>query len=537
MKKEYHILFTGVGRRVELIQAFRQAALRIGMNLKIYGADMTDTAPALVYCDFIKIICGMKDENYIPQLLEICTKDEIDLLIPTIDTDLLILSKNKVLFEEIDTKVMISSPEMIGICRDKRFTSDFFESCGVLAPHTYDDVEQYTDVYPCFIKPKDGSSSINAYKVNDVNELQTYAEQVEDYIIQPFIDGKEYTVDVFCNFDGDPIYIVPRQRLAVRSGEVLKTKIDLDETIVKETKKIVKMFKPCGPMTVQLIRQKNTNQNYYIEINPRFGGGAPLSMKAGADSAEAVLRLLKGETLGYNEQVICNKAEYSRFDQSVCVDVGDNQAEIKGVIFDLDDTLYSEKEYIRSGYHAVAEWLGKANAEEKLWNYFLEGKMAIDEFLNEEGLSEKKTECLEIYRNHMPTIRLYEGVEETIKDLLSRGIKVGIITDGRIQGQENKISALGLDKWIEDIIITDALGGEQFRKPNDIAFRIMQCRWKIPFSNMIYVGDNLKKDFQAPRQLGMKYLYFENTEGIYWDRYSEEKKNMITSILKIKNRF
>lgn len=136
-------------------------------------------------------------------------------------------------------------------------------------------------------------------------------------------------------------------------------------------------------MTVQLIQDKNTGENYYIEINPRYGGGAPLSMKSGARSAEALLKLLCGEKVEYQRNSSCNGAIYSRFDQSVCISEGDDTQPIKGVIFDLDDTLYSEKQYVRSGYKKVGEYLGRSDAAEKLYKFFEEGKPAIDEYLSE----------------------------------------------------------------------------------------------------------------------------------------------------------
>lgn len=120
MMRIIRILFTGVGRRVELMQAFRQAANYSNINLKIYGADMAGTAPALAFCDVTRKVCGMRDENYIPQLLKICEADHIDLLIPTIDTDLLVLSQNVAKFDEIGTKVLISKPDKIAICRDRK---------------------------------------------------------------------------------------------------------------------------------------------------------------------------------------------------------------------------------------------------------------------------------------------------------------------------------------------------------------------------------------------------------------------------------
>ena len=313
------ILFTSVGRRVELIQEFKNAASKLNIDLMVAGADNSETAPALCFCDEVLQVCKIKDENYIPMLLEYCKCKKVDLVIPTIDTDLLVLSKNKDKFLKVGTKLFISSEDKIQICRDKRDTAKFFDGIGLKTPFPFDDYKKYNLGFPAFIKPKDGSSSLNAYKVNDASELETYAKEVPDYIIAPFIDGTEYTVDAFCDFDGQPIYITPRIRLAVRSGEVLKTQIDQDAKIISETKKIISSFKPCGPITIQLIRQLSTGDDYFIEINPRFGGGAPLSMKAGANSAESTLKLLKGDCLKYYQNAAEDGAIFSRFDQSVRV--------------------------------------------------------------------------------------------------------------------------------------------------------------------------------------------------------------------------
>lgn len=525
MAKELHILFTGVGRRVELIQAFREAALCQSVTLKIYGADMTDSAPALAFCDYYRSVCGMHDENYIPELLEICKNDAIDLIIPTIDTDLLVLSENTTLFSEIGTRVMISSPEMIRICRDKNLTSSFFESCGLHAPTPIDNYKKYSLGFPAFIKPKDGSSSINAYKVEDAEQLALYASQIEDYIVQPFISGREYTIDIFCDFVGNPASIVPRERLQVRAGEVLKTCITMDEQMIEEAKAICTAFKPCGPITVQLIRDTD-NVDWFIEINPRFGGGAPLSMKAGARSAEYILQLMSGNKLSYCKD-IADGAIYSRFDQSVCVKEG--KSEIKGIIFDLDDTLYSEKEYIRSGFKAVSDYLG-SDYTDRLWSFFEDGKLAIDELLKEIDKVHIKAEILEVYRSHYPDIHLYDGVKEMLVELRQRGYKLGIITDGRPEGQRNKIAALGLEPLVDDIIITDELGGNQFRKPCDIGFRILKTKWRIDSSKLVYVGDNPIKDFQAPIKLGISSIFFNNQNGLYYG-FTNADINTIKSII------
>ena len=141
-----NILFTGVGRRIELLQAFREAALVLDKPLKIFGADMAGTAPALSYCDRVRRVVSMRDPGYIQNLLDICREDHIDLLIPTIDTDLLELSENRDRFTETGTRVLISAPEMIRICRDKNRTSQFFIDCGLRAPMPVDDL-RLSDVW------------------------------------------------------------------------------------------------------------------------------------------------------------------------------------------------------------------------------------------------------------------------------------------------------------------------------------------------------------------------------------------------------
>ena len=518
------ILFTGVGRRVELIQAFRNAALVLNKSIIIYGSDLTGTAPALSYCDYYRKTVSMKDPGYIDNLLQICVEDGINLVIPTIDTDLLLLSESKERFKAIGVFVLISEPDKIMICRDKNYTGEFFTRCGLSAPLPVNDWREYKDGYPAFIKPKDGSSSINAYKVENEEELVVYAKQIGDYIIQRFISGQEYTIDVFCDWKGSPISIIPRKRLQVRAGEVLKTQICMEPSMISEMRVLCKEFKPCGPLTVQLIRD-GFGKNWYIEINPRFGGGSPLSMKAGSNSAESILKLISDEKIDYLPEIE-DGAVFSRFDQSVCI--ADGQKRIKGVIFDLDDTLYSEKEYVRSGFKAVSEYLG-GGFEEKLWMYFQKGQQAIDELLIDLKSDNEKEKVLAVYRNHKPTLHLYPDAIKIIELLRKKNIKIGIITDGRPEGQRNKIEALGLD--VDDIIITDELGGVQFRKPCDIAFRIMATRWRMYPEDIAYIGDNLEKDFQGPKQLGIKGIFFNNPDGLHFrPSYVKEELSVISCL-------
>ena len=165
---------------------------------------------------------------------------------------------------------------------------------------------------------------------------------------------------------------------------------------------------------------------------------------------------------------------------------------IKAIVFDLDDTLIPETEYVKSGFRAIAKEFG-SELYEKLWKLFCEDRKNV---YQRAGFSEEQCKrCIEIYRNHFPDIKLDKETEETLVSLKEKGYKLGIITDGRPGGQRNKIKALGLDKVMDYIIVTDELGGEEFRKPNPKAFEVMREKLQVEFDEMMYVGDNPKKDF------------------------------------------
>lgn len=199
-------------------------------------------------------------------------------------------------------------------------------------------------------------------------------------------------------------------------------------------------------------------------------------------------------------------------------DVMDHLENVKVIVFDMDDTLYGEKEYVRSGYHEISKILPQIeNAEEKLWNYFEQKKSAIDELLVSENCysEELKQKCLDVYRNQKPNIHLYTGVEDMLEKLKKQGYKLGMITDGRVEGQRAKIEVLKIEEYFDKIIITDELGGIEYRKPNSKAYDLMKDYFKCDYHEMIYIGDNLNKDFIYPEKVNIKSVYFKNRDGLY----------------------
>ena len=196
-------------------------------------------------------------------------------------------------------------------------------------------------------------------------------------------------------------------------------------------------------------------------------------------------------------------------------DILDVEKHIDGldaVIFDLDDTLYSEKEYVRSGYKKLAKKFGEPEIEDELWSAFVRHEPAVDVVLEKHGLSNRKSEALRLYRNQVPDVHLYPGVREMLERIKDSKI-IAIITDGRPEGQRAKLKALGLENI--PFIITDELGGEEYRKPNSRAFVLMLERLMMSPENTAYIGDNVNKDFIAPEKLRMRCIWFRNKDGLY----------------------
>lgn len=210
---------------------------------------------------------------------------------------------------------------------------------------------------------------------------------------------------------------------------------------------------------------------------------------------------------------------------------------IKAVVFDLDDTLISEKEYIRSGFKVVSKKIAIDNKlnEDIVFNKALElfeisSKEVFNRILDEFEIKYSKEYILELikcYREHKPNIEFFEDVIPTINKLKKAGYKLGIITDGYKETQLAKLEALNCRNLFDEIIITDELGRE-FWKPHEKPYKMMAEKLDINLNEMIYIGDNVNKDFVTANKLGVITVYIDRKNAIYKDQtYEEGNKNML----------
>ena len=294
-----NILFTAVGRRVSLLRSFRRAMNALCIDGKIIAADSALSAPALFTADDNVRIPRADSPEYIFSLLSVCESYKVDLLIPLIDTDLAVLSRHKKAFSEKGITLIVCDTETNLICFDKLKTNEFFVKNYINSPHVYSEVELKSigeADFPVIIKPWDGSCSVGVNVVHSFSEFDFFMKNTRHAMAQALVLGDEYTCDAYVDFNGVVRCVVPRRRLETRAGEVSKGLTVNDPTIIEAVSSCINSLPHAiGCMTVQCFRLLDGSVSF-IEINPRFGGGHPLSIQAGADFPKWILQeFISGE--------------------------------------------------------------------------------------------------------------------------------------------------------------------------------------------------------------------------------------------------
>ena len=297
----HNIIITSAGQRVALVRDFKETLVRFYAEAKVFTTDMNpELAPAAYVSNGCFEVLRVTDENYISQLLDICKKNEIGMIVPTIDTELLVLAENKKLFNDNDIIVCVSDLDFIKVCRDKRNTGDFLEKHNIRVPKA---VDKYNPTFPLFAKPYDGSLSTNLHYIKNAEELTQDILDDPKLLFMEYIDKetyKEYTIDMYYGTDNCVKCIVPRERIKIRAGEINKgrtVKCPLMDYIKERLDKIEGCI---GCICIQVFFNPLTEDVVGIEINPRFGGGYPQSYAAGGNYPEMLIKeYFLGEKIAY----------------------------------------------------------------------------------------------------------------------------------------------------------------------------------------------------------------------------------------------
>jgi carbamoyl-phosphate synthase large subunit len=286
-----NILITSAGKRVALVKAFKESASGFDPGIKIFTTDMNPTmAPVAYVSDECFKVPRVTDGAYADILLKLCLENNVGMVIPTIDTELQILARIKKAFALRGIHIVVSDSEFISMCRDKRNTALFFEEHDIRVPAA---IDKNNPTFPLFAKPYDGSLSANLHYIKSIEELTPEILNDPKLLFMEYIDKniyKEYTVDMYYGVDNRLKSIVPRERIEVRAGEINKGRTDKNP-IMDFLKERLEYIEGCrGCICMQLFFHPEQYDVIAIEINPRFGGGYPLTHAAGANYPSLLIR-------------------------------------------------------------------------------------------------------------------------------------------------------------------------------------------------------------------------------------------------------
>ena len=291
-------LMLSAGRRCELLKDFRKT---MGDNGKIVATDISVIAPAIYMADKYYIVPRIDDDNYIPTILDICKKEEIQAVTTLIDPEIMILAEHRKEFEEIGVEVLAPYKETAELCFDKFRMFQYLKEKNIRTVLTYGDIESFEEGiakkeidFPVFVKPRRGSGSVGARKITNMEHLKEAMMQDPSLIIQEFMgDALDIDADIYVDtISNQAVALFSKRKLETKIGGASKTVSFKDEKLNQFASKALEVFKFNGPIDMDLWYKDG--EYYLSEINPRFGGGYLHAYGAGVDFIKLIQNNING---------------------------------------------------------------------------------------------------------------------------------------------------------------------------------------------------------------------------------------------------
>jgi len=320
-----NVLITAASRRVPLVNAFSRALGRLGAG-RVVVIDVNPLSPAVCASDRAYRVPLASDPHYIDDVLAIAVGEQIGVIIPTIDDELTLFAGARDRFAAAGVRVMVSPPETTALCNDKLATCRELRGHGIAAAESYlpPDLPE-SPLFPLFIKPRYGRGSVGAFAVRNARELAFFLDYVPEPVVQEFLDGPEFTIDMMCNFAGCPLSIVPRERVVIRAGVIDRGRTVKDDRLIGLATACAAALRFVGPVNIQC--RIVDERPVIFEINPRFSGGIPLTIEAGADFPMMVLQLAAGSRVAPAIGCFRDNLWMTNYEASVFVDGDDIRLE------------------------------------------------------------------------------------------------------------------------------------------------------------------------------------------------------------------
>jgi len=234
----------------------------------------------------------------IAAVLKICADEKVEMVFPVIDEELLPFAEKKAEFCARGIRLISNDPETVRIARDKYRTFEFFRARGVRVPATFLPSELSTAKLPPFplaVKPRDGRGSVGFAEVQDAAELEFFLKRVANPVIQEFVRGQEYTIDVLTDFEGRVLSLVPKARLEAKAGMQVKGRTVKDGRLFEFAETVLRHLPLTPRGNIQCI--DSADGLVLIEVNPKFPASLPFTVAAGVNAPLLLARMHLGEKI------------------------------------------------------------------------------------------------------------------------------------------------------------------------------------------------------------------------------------------------
>jgi len=281
------VLFTCAGQRVDIVTAFGRA------GATTLAADINPLAPALYHADRYALVPRVNDPGYVDAIRDLVLAHDVRLIVPLTDLDHEQLVAER---ESLGAVVLLPGLDVVRMTADKYVAHTFFQSRGIPSPPSWLPDEVPADVeFPVLVKARRGFGSRNIFRAHDQEELEFYADRVEvPSFVQCCCKGEEFSIDVFCDFEGRCLNAIPRTMVESKGGESIKGMTIKDWDLIDYGRAVAEALPIWGPANVQCFREPD-GTHQVTDVNPRFGGGFPLPLAAGGRYPELALQLANGE--------------------------------------------------------------------------------------------------------------------------------------------------------------------------------------------------------------------------------------------------
>lgn len=313
--KTLKILFLAANWRVSLLTAFQDAKAGCETPFQLIAADSDALAPALQIADRSHSLPRFSDSSCLESLLKICRTQAIDAIIPLTNKAIDFLNTHREDLRGGNRRLFIQSSSTIKVCHDKWNLWKFLELEGFSSPKTFLLAEsEPPNIFPLIAKEKTGEGGKNQSIIKNQRDLEYCMEKYPHHIFQALIRGKEHSVDLFADIKGNPKLIVPRERLAARGGEVMTSKINMDQSIIDSVEALSRRLGLTGPCTIQGIQDKE-GTFLFTDLNLRFGSGSVHTIAAGGNIPQMIYQEMSGQE--FSRQSIQNNSIMTRYPASI----------------------------------------------------------------------------------------------------------------------------------------------------------------------------------------------------------------------------